>query len=90
MTKSDLIETISVKAGVSKKSAAAMIDALTSTIVEAAHDGEQVSIHGFGTFTRKDRKARSGHNPRTGGKVDVPASSTLGFKPVPSLKAKLS
>lgn len=90
MTKSDLIQAIAEKAGVSKKSAGAMIDAFTDTVLDAAHSAQPVVIHGFGTFSRKDKPSRNARNPKTGGAIVVQAYSTLSFKPVPSVKEKLS
>lgn len=66
---------------VSKASAAETIDALLNLITGAAAAGEKVILRGFGTFEMKTRAARSGRNPQTGVPMDIPASTSLHFKP---------
>ena len=73
MTKSDLVDCLATKAGVSKAGAADYLDAMLSTISEALARGESVRIAGFGTFSVKDRAARQGRNPRTGESIAIAA-----------------
>ena len=54
-----------------------------------ANDGK-VQIQGFGTFQTKHRKARMGINPQTKQPMQIPASTTVGFKPGQDLKNKVS
>jgi len=46
-------------------------------------------LPGFGTFTVRSRKARTGRNPKTNEPLKIKASKTVGFKPAPTLKASL-
>lgn len=59
-------------------------DALTLIERETATDGASLVLKGFGTFKRKQSAAKVGRNPQTGGTVQIPAKSKLGFSPSPS------
>lgn len=59
------------------------------TISEALQGGDEVRIHGFGTFRTAQRAARMGRNPRTGEAVKVPARKVVRFAPSTSLSASL-
>lgn len=82
----DLADNIAGALGVSKASAYEALGKTFESIVATAEKGGKVAVHGFGTFSKKVRKAKTGRNPQTGAAIKVPESSTLGFKPVPSLK----
>ncbi len=91
MTKSDLINAVNAAAAdknieLTKKDTRELIDILFETMAGAIKDEERFSYPNFGTFTVKHRKAREGRNPRTGDKIKIPASYSVGFKPSPSLK----
>jgi DNA-binding protein HU-beta len=90
MTKPDLIESLSDKLGLSKEEAGAVVDTMIDDIIRALHDDERVVISGFGAFYVSRRKARSGHNPKTGEAMDIPASRTTKFKPGKQLKESLN
>ena len=59
-----------------------MVDA----IVTALSQGEQVSVIGFGTFSVRERAARTGRNPQTGGAIEIKASKNPAFKAGKALK----
>ena len=63
------------------------VDAVLDAITQGVKDDGSVSITGFGTFNRKSRAARRGRNPRTGELMEIPASTTVGFKPAELLKS---
>ena len=86
MTKPELKAKIAEKTNLSKKDAAAALDALTGTITEALTAGDKVAIPSMGTFEVKERAARTGHNPRTGEKVEITAKKVPVFKPAKALK----
>ena len=85
MNKADLIEAV---AGVTstKKEAAAAVDCVLDAISKALKKKEDVTLVGFGTFTVKKRKARSGRNPQTGEKIKIKAKSVPAFRPGKALK----
>lgn len=86
MNKSDLIEVMAEAGDVSKAAAGRALDALTDAIAVALKQGDTVSIIGFGTFSVKERAARTGRNPQTGAVIEIAASKTPGFKAGKALK----
>ena len=71
VSKGQLVDAISEKAGVSKKTAAAVLGSALDVIVESVANGDRVSLVGFGTFDSKERAAREGRNPQTGEKMQL-------------------
>lgn len=86
MTKDTLIDALAVKLNISKKMAAEAVANVFSEITGALQRGEEVAISGFGSFRTAMRKARSGINPRTGAKIEIPAMKVPKFRPGQSLK----
>ncbi|TQE99319.1 MAG: HU family DNA-binding protein, partial [Spiribacter salinus] len=64
MNKSELIDAVADSAGLSKADATKAVDAFASTVSGALKKGDQVTLVGFGTFTVRERAARTGRNPR--------------------------
>jgi DNA-binding protein HU-beta len=85
-TKNDIVAAVVEKAGLSKKQAAAAVDAVLETIRDALAEGEKVNLIGFGSFSVKERKAREGRNPQTGEKIKIPAKKVPAFKPGKQLR----
>ncbi len=86
MNKSDLIEAMAEAGDISKAAAGRAFDGLTDAIAVSLKNNENVSILGFGTFSVKERAARSGRNPRTGETIEIAASRTPAFKAGKGLK----
>lgn len=86
MNKSDLIEVMADAGDISKTAASRALDALTDAIAVALKNGEGVSLIGFGTFSVKERAARTGRNPQTGATIEIAASKTPSFKAGKALK----
>ncbi len=86
MNKTELIAAVAEATGVSKKDAAAVIDATFSTITTAIAAGDKVQIIGFGTFEARERAAREGLNPQTKEKVAIAACKVPAFKAGKALK----
>ncbi len=80
MTKAELISAIAAKGDYSKKDAEKALAAVTDSITDALAAGEKISLVGFGTFSVKDRAAKTSINPRTKEKIDVPAKKVPAFK----------
>lgn len=79
MNKSELVTRIAEKAQVSQKPANSILTATLDTIVESVSQGDKVSLAGFGNFEARQRQARTGHNPRTGEKVEIPTTTVPAF-----------
>ncbi|MCP5201357.1 MAG: HU family DNA-binding protein [Gammaproteobacteria bacterium] len=86
MNKADLIDAVADAADLSKAAATRAVDAMLDGITTALKKGDQVSVVGFGTFTVRDRAARTGRNPKTGEAIQIAASRVPGFKPGKALK----
>ena len=86
MTKAELIAAIATQTGLSKKNAAAAVDAFTASVAQALKKGEKVQLVGFGSFGTVKRAARTGRNPQTGASVKIPASVAPKFKAGKALK----
>jgi len=82
----DLINHVASEAGVEKSAAKKAVDAVFAGIVEAAKQGEEVNLAGFGKFKVKDSPARQGRNPATGETIEIAASRKLGFSPAKQVK----
>lgn len=87
MTKQDLVNAASQSAGVTKRTAAAVLEALLGSVTQALKKGQNVTITGFGTFRVSQRAARTGVNPRNPmEKIKIPAMKLPAFKAGKSLK----
>jgi DNA-binding protein HU-beta len=86
VNKSELIDAIAESADLSKASASRALDAVTETIANSLKSGDQVVLVGFGTFSVKDRAARTGRNPQTGAPIEIAAARIPGFKAGKALK----
>ncbi len=73
MNKSELIKAIADKAGFTQKDATLAYDAFISSVTEALKAGEKVQLVGFGTLEVKKVEAKTGINPQTGAKVEIPS-----------------
>ena len=80
MNKSELINAIAEKSGLSKVDSNKALDATLETIASEVKDGGKVVLVGFGTFSVSERSARKGINPRTKQPIDIPAKKTAKFK----------
>jgi len=86
MNKAELTEAMAEAADISKAAAARALDGMVGAITEALKDGDQVSLIGFGTFSVRDRAARTGRNPQTGETINIAASKNPAFKAGKALK----
>ncbi len=81
MNKKELIESVSenIYHSVSKKDITTVVSNLFDTIQDTVASGEKVVIVGFGAFEKRERKERAGHNPKTGERLEIPATSVPVF-----------
>ena len=86
MNKSQLIEKIAAGADISKAAAGRALDSFIEAVTEELKAGEQVALVGFGTFSVRDRAARTGRNPQTGQPIEIAAATLPTFKPGKALK----
>ena len=85
-----LAERLADRAEITKVAARDEVKWLFDTISDTLSRGDEVRIHGFGTFKTAQRAARTGRNPRTGESVEVPARRVVRFSPSTTLTQSLS
>ena len=90
MTKADLIESATSKAGLPRQNVEDIINEVFNGITAALKNGDKVNISGFGTFSVSQRKARTGRNPKTGETIQIPSSRAAKFKAGKGLKESLA
>lgn len=90
MNKSDLIEQIVNDAGISRPRAHQAFDSLISGIESSLLSSEKATIAGFGSFEIKERKGKTGRNPKTGEKVEVPPKNFVKFTASKSLNITIN
>ncbi len=86
MNKSELIEAIAASADIPKAAAGRALDAMVDSVTGALQKGDQVVLVGFGTFSVKERAARTGRNPQTGAEIQISAAKVPSFKAGKALK----
>ena len=86
MGKTELVEFIAAKAGLSKADALRAVDAFVEGVVEGLKKEGKVTLVGFGTFAAKKRDARDGINPLTKEPLHIPAKTVASFKAGSKLK----
>ncbi len=86
MNKTQLIDVVATKTGLTKKAAEAAVNAANEAITEALKAGDKVQIIGFGTYEVKERAAREGRNPKTGETITIEAAKKASFSASKALK----
>ena len=88
LPKGDLVKFLADESQMPSSMVQSVLDALGPVIRTNAANGYTITVPGLGRFAEKVRSARPARNPNTGLPVDVPASTTLAFKPSkPSTKS---
>jgi DNA-binding protein HU-beta len=86
VNKAELIEAVAEQADMTKADAGRAVDAVVAAITEALKQQNDVALVGFGTFTVRERAARSGRNPQTGATINIAAAKVPAFKAGKALK----
>ncbi len=86
MNKSQLIEKIAEGADISKASAGRALDSFIESVTGTLKSGDSVALVGFGTFSVRERAARTGRNPQTGATIEIAAAKVPAFKAGKALK----
>ena len=80
MTKGQLVALIAEKAGLTKATAAEILETLAATAVSETKKFGQFVIPGIGKLVKSNRKARMGRNPQTGATIKIPAKTVVKFR----------
>jgi len=86
VNKSELVEQIAQRSGLSKDQAGEALGATIAAIEDSLAAGEEIAITGFGKFSIAHRSAREGVNPATGERIQIAASKAPRFSPGAKLK----
>ncbi|MCH4153810.1 MAG: HU family DNA-binding protein [Mageeibacillus sp.] len=90
MNKTELVDAMAAKAGISKKDTEAALSAFIAVVSDELQNKGKVALVGFGTFETTDRAAKVGHNPQTGAEVKIAACTAPKFKAGKALKDKVN
>ena len=90
MNKTELINQVAERAGLSKKDAEQALNAMLDTVSDALAQGDKVQLVGFGSFEIKARDARRGRNPKTKEPIEIPATKAPVFKAGKALKDRVA
>ncbi len=81
MNKSELIEALAKNTQLTKVDVESVLNGMIDTVKKTIKKGDDVTLIGFGTFTKTKRKARMGRNPQTGKEIKIPAMTVPKFRP---------
>lgn len=85
--RTELVRRVAAARGIPQATVAAVLAGIEAEILTAVRAGTRVTLAKFGTFERRDRAERTGHNPRTGEAITIGAHSTLAFRASPEARA---
>jgi integration host factor subunit beta len=86
VTKADLVEEVVRVTELPRKESETVVETIFESIIGALQSGDRIEIRGFGSFRTRQRRGRTGRNPKTGAKVEVPPKKIPFFKPSKELK----
>lgn len=89
MTKKDIVIKITDETGIKQVDVKKVVQKTFDAIVDSLARSEKVELRNFGVFKVKERRARTGRNPRTGQTVPVPPRKVAIFKPGLDMKKKI-
>lgn len=90
MNNAELAEAVAGAHGLTKADARKLVDAVFGVIADAAANGDEIALNGFGKFKVKETPEREGRNPATGDTITIKASRKLGFTPAKAVKDRLN
>jgi len=90
ITKSEIIDLLYEKTGLTRKECVSSVEATIDIIKEELGKGNDIKISGFGKWTVNSKKERKGRNPQTGEAITIGARKVVTFKPSNILKDTLN
>jgi DNA-binding protein HU-beta len=90
VNKQELVDNIASSADITKAAAGRALEAMIESIGDSLKKGDSVVLVGFGTFSVRDRAARTGRNPRTGEEIQIKAAKVPAFKAGKALKDSIN
>lgn len=90
ITRADVAETIYEEIGLSRKDSTDILDMLLDEIVKELSNGNDVKLSSFGTFSLRQKKERSGRNPKTGVEAIISPRKVISFKPSQTMRKTIN
>ena len=90
LTKKEIVNSIYMQLGFSKKVAEHLLEDFLSIILKELIINGKVKISNFGTFSVKKKNSRLGRNPKTGDEKEITARNVISFYPSKAIKSKIS
>jgi integration host factor subunit alpha len=90
MVKIDIADRVCEKVDLPKKDVAKIVETVFDIIKETLQREDKILVSGFGNFVIRNKRARRGRNPQTGGDIEISPRRILTFKPSEVLKASLN
>lgn len=90
ITRADVAETIYEEIGLSRKDSNDILDMILDEIVKELSAGNDVKLSSFGTFSLRDKKERSGRNPKTGVEAVISSRRVISFKPSQTMRKQIN
>ena len=90
MNKTELVQSIAEKTGLTKKDSEAALNAFIESVTETLKKDDKIQLVGFGSFEVRKRAARTGRNPQTNEEIKIPASKAPVFKAGKALKVAVN
>ncbi|MEO9531494.1 MAG: HU family DNA-binding protein [Crocinitomicaceae bacterium] len=90
MNKSELVDAIASKSGLSKADSKRALEGFIGATESALKKGDKISLVGFGSFSISNRAARTGRNPQTGKEIKIAAKKVVKFKAGADLSKKVN
>lgn len=90
MTKANLVDEVAALGDLTRRDADVIVETIFNGMIEALRADEKIEVRGFGSFRSRQRKPRTGRNPKTGERVEVPAKRVPYFKPSKELRDQVN
>ena len=90
ITRADVAETIYEEIGLSRKDSTDILDMILDEIVKELSNGNDVKLSSFGTFSLRQKKERSGRNPKTGVEAIISPRKVISFKPSQTMRKTIN
>lgn len=90
LTRSGIADAINRSVGLSRADCGRLVEEILSEIGDALARGETVKLSGFGSFILRDKRQRTGRNPKTGVEVPITPRRVVGFRPAQSVRERVA
>ena len=90
LTKKDIINSLYMQIGFSKKISENLLEDILEIIIDNLNKYKKIKISNFGTFLIREKKSRLGRNPKTKEKKMISSRNVVLFKPSKDFKTYIN